>query len=233
MFKTVSHRLTVVLSMLTVCLLLVAVGCDAPGENPDKSALTADESPAADAAVVAKKCGPDCTKPCCAKTDPAVEDKAVTATEEVAATDDAAVIAEKCTKTDAAVVAKKCGPDCTKPCCAKTDTAVAKTCPKATGDCPKTDAAVAKKCAKTDAVAASDTPVIAEKCTKTDAAVVAKKCEPGCTKPCCAKTDAAVEDKAVAATEEVAATDDAAVVAKKCDPGCTKPCCAKTDTVVQ
>ncbi len=189
MYKTVSHRLTVVLSMLTVCLLLVAVGCDAPGENPDKSALTADESPAADAAVVAKKCGPDCTKPCCAKT----------------------------------------------------DAVVAKTCPKATGDCPKTDAAVAKKCAKTDAVAASDTPVIAEKCTKTDAAVVAKKCEPGCTKPCCAKTDAAVEDKAVAATEEATATDDAkkcektdaAIVAKKCEPGCTKPCCAKTDTVVQ
>ncbi len=86
------------LSMLTVLVLLAAIGCDTPGENSGKSTLAADESSVAktDTAVVAAKCP---------KTD-------------------AAVVAAKCPKTDAALVAKKCGPDCTKPCCAKTDATV-------------------------------------------------------------------------------------------------------------
>ncbi len=133
MFKTVSHRLGVVLPILTLCVLLVGAGCDATGENSGKSALTASESSVVaktctktDAPVEVKKCEPGCTKPCCAKTDATAEVKKCTKTDATVEVKkctktDAPVEVKKCTKTDAPAVAKTCEPGCTKPCCAKTD----------------------------------------------------------------------------------------------------------------
>ena len=146
--------------------------------------------------VAAKKCGADCTKPCCDKA------KKACSPEEKAKCEAAKKPCDKASKDSKACCAtenKACSPEEKAKC-----EAAKKSCDKASKD-SKACCANEKKACSAEQKAKCE----AEKksCDKSSKACCAKKveksCGADCTKPCCAKADE-----------------------KKCGADCTKPCCA-------